>query len=216
MKRVRLSREESQEQTQQRLLEAAQSVIARKGLAATSVEDIAAAAGYTRGAFYSNFRSKGDLFIDLLRRDHRQANETMSELLQADLAPEQLEQRVRQMYGQLYRSNEGFMNWTEARMLAARDGRFRTKLNALMLEKRDFIAAFIEHFYQRVGVAPPSPPSELAMGLMSLVEGVKLFRLSSPHEMTDQAAESILTLFIDSLIRLARLRAAERPKSQLA
>ena len=54
------------------------------------------------------------------------------------------------------------------------------------------------------------------MGLMSLVEGVKLFRLSSPHEMTDQAAESILTLFIDSLIRLARLRASERPGSQMA
>jgi AcrR family transcriptional regulator len=209
MKRIRLSRQESREQTQQRLLEAAQSVIAKKGLAATSVEDIAAAAGYTRGAFYSNFRGKGDLFIELLRRDHRQAHEAMSELLTADLQPDQLEQRVREMYGQLYRSNEGFMNWTEARMLAARDARFRGRLNALMLEKRDFIAAFIVHFYQRVGVSPPSPPAELAMGLMSLVEGVKLFRLSSPHDMTASAAEAILTLFIDSLIRLARLRATE-------
>jgi len=38
-------------------------------LSAASVEDIAEAAGYTRGAFYSNFSSKGDLFIELLRRD---------------------------------------------------------------------------------------------------------------------------------------------------
>jgi len=29
-----------------------------------------AAAGYTRGAFYSNFQSKEDLFLELLRRDH--------------------------------------------------------------------------------------------------------------------------------------------------
>ena len=212
-KRVRLSREESREQTQQRLLDAAQSVIAKKGLAGTSVEDIAAAAGYTRGAFYSNFRSKGDLFIELLRRDHRQAHDAMSEILGADLQVEQLEQRVRQMYGQLYRSNEGFMNWTEARMLAARDAKFRAKLNALMLEKRDFIAAFIVHFYARVGVSPPSPPAELAMGLMSLVEGVKLFRRSSPQDMTVEAAESILTLFIDSLMRLARLRASDQRQS---
>jgi AcrR family transcriptional regulator len=212
-KRVRLSREESREQTQQRLLDAAQSVIAKKGLAGTSVEDIAAAAGYTRGAFYSNFRSKGDLFIELLRRDHRQAHDAMSEILGADVQVEQLEQRVRQMYGQLYRSNEGFMNWTEARMLAARDAKFRAKLNALMLEKRDFIAAFIVHFYARVGVSPPSPPAELAMGLMSLVEGVKLFRLSSPQDMTVEAAESILTLFIDSLMRLARLRASDQRQS---
>ena len=184
MKRVRLSREESRGQTQQRLIDAAQSVIARKGLAGTSVEDIAAAAGYTRGAFYSNFRSKSDLFIELLRRDHRQAHDAMSELLVADLAPEQLEQRVIQMYAQLYRSNEGFMNWTEARMLAARDARFRSKLNALMIEKRDFIATFIEHFYARVGIPAAAPPNEMAMGFMSLVEGVKLFRLSSPQDMT--------------------------------
>ena len=209
VKRVRLSREESREQTQQRLIDAAQSVIAKKGLAGTSVEDIAAAAGYTRGAFYSNFRSKSDLFIELLRRDHRQAHDTMSELLVADLAPEQLEQRVIQMYAQLYRSNEGFMNWTEARMLAARDARFRSKLNALMIEKRDFIAAVIEHFYARVGIPAAAPPKEMAMGFMSLVEGVKLFRLSSPQDMTVDAAESILTLFIDALIRLARLRASE-------
>jgi AcrR family transcriptional regulator len=209
MKRVRLSREESREQTQQRLIDAAQSVIAKKGLAGTSVEDIAAAAGYTRGAFYSNFRSKSDLFIELLRRDHRQAHDAMSELLVADLAPEQLEQRVIQMYAQLYRSNEGFMNWTEARMLAVRDARFRSKLNALMIEKRDFIAAFIEHFYTRVGIPAATPPKHMAMGFMSLVEGVKLFRLSSPQDMTVDVAESILTLFIDALIRLARLRASE-------
>jgi len=40
-------------------------VIAKKGLEAASVENIAAAAGYTRGAFYSNFSSKDDLFIEL-------------------------------------------------------------------------------------------------------------------------------------------------------
>ncbi len=210
MKRIRLSREESREQTQQRLIEAAQAVIARKGLAATSVEDIAATAGYTRGAFYSNFRSKSDLFIELLRRDHRQAYASMSELLAADLAPEQLEQRAIQMYAQLYRSNEGFMNWTEARMLAARDARFRAKLNALMIEKRDFIAAFIEHFYQRVGIPAAAPPAHMAMGFMSLVEGVKLFRLSSPQDMTSEVAETILTLFIDALIRLARARAGDK------
>jgi AcrR family transcriptional regulator len=210
MKRVRLSREESREQTQQRLLAAAQSVIARKGLAATSVEDIAAAAGYTRGAFYSNFSSKGDLFIELLRRDHRQANDEMSQLLAADLKPEQLEQRVRQMYSQLYRSNEGFMNWTEARMLAARDARFRGKLNALVMEKRDAIAAFIEQFIQRLALTSLTPPRLLAMGFMSLVEGVKLLRLSSPREMTNDSAEAVLMLFIDAIIQLARLRATGR------
>ena len=206
MRRLRLSREESRERTQQRLLDAAQSVIAKKGLAATSVEDIAAAAGYTRGAFYSNFRSKGDLFIELLRRDHRQGNEAMAEILGAKLEPGQLEQRVSQMYGQLYCGNEGFMNWTEARMLAARDPRFRVKLNALVMEKRNTIAAFIEQVTQRMGFPPFPQPLQLAMGFMSLVEGVRLFRLSSPQEMTNDAAEAVLTQYVDSVIESGRSR----------
>lgn len=82
----------------------------------------------------------------------------MSQLLVADPQPKQLEHRVGQMYNQLYRSNEGFINWTEARMLAARDARFRSKLNALMMEKRDAIAAFIEQFNQRLGLPAVTPP----------------------------------------------------------
>ena len=204
MKRTRLTREESRDQTQQRLLDAAQSVIARKGLAATSVEDIAAQAGYTRGAFYSNFGSKNELFIELLRRDHQGTDEEMAAILDAGLGLEQIEERLLQMYGQLHGDTECFMSWTEARMLAARDARFRTRLNALMLEKSERIAGFITAFYQRIGSAPPLPAKEMAMGLMSLVEGVRLFRLSSPQDMTPEAAESVLKVFLESLMRLRR------------
>ena len=60
MKRKRLTREESKEQTRLRLLDAAQTIFMKKGYVATSVEDIAEAAGYTRGAFYSNFHARGN------------------------------------------------------------------------------------------------------------------------------------------------------------
>jgi hypothetical protein len=76
-----------------------------------------------------------------------------------------------------------------------------------MAEKRAQIADFIGYFYDRVGVAPPVPPEQLAMGFMSLAEGVKLYMLSSPAEMTGPLAESLLTVFVDSIMRLARLEA---------
>ena len=53
-------------------------IIAKKGLNGASVEDIAAHAGYTRGAFHSNFRSKADLFIELLKRDHHDIQQDCS------------------------------------------------------------------------------------------------------------------------------------------
>src|SRR5258707_14547930 len=69
MKRQRLTREQSKDQTRQRLLDAAQAVFMKKGFVAASVEDIAGAAGYTRGAFCSNFRWKNEVFRERLGRE---------------------------------------------------------------------------------------------------------------------------------------------------
>jgi len=209
MSRKRLTREDSRDQTTQRLLDAAQKLIAKKGLSAASVEDIAAGAGYTRGAFYSNFSSKGDLFIELLRRDHEAHMQEFNALQNDDLPLDQIHQRASTVYSQLYRDNEYFMNWTEARMLAARDAKFRGKLNALIVEKRTQIAEFIEYFHQRAGSPPRVSPTAMAMGFMSLTEGVKLSMLSSPTEMTPETAESVLMLFVDAIMYQARMQAAE-------
>jgi AcrR family transcriptional regulator len=209
MSRKRLTREDSRDQTTQRLLDAAQRLIAKKGLSAASVEDIAEAAGYTRGAFYSNFSSKGDLFIELLRRDHEKATGEFNALRSDEFSLDHIQARTRDIYSQIYRDNESFMNWTEARMLAARDTKFRAKLNTLLAEKRGQIAEFIAYFYHRAGVAPQVPPEAMAMGFMSLIEGVKLSMLSSPADMTPEAAESVLTLFVDSIMQIARLQGAK-------
>jgi AcrR family transcriptional regulator len=164
------------------------------------VENICAAAGYTRGAFYSNFSSKEDLFIELLRRDHQRRAAGFEDLRKEELPLEKLEARVVEIYSTLYRDNECFMNWTEARLLAVRDARFRTKLNALLAEKRAQIAEFISYFYDRLGATPPLPPEQLAFGFMSLVEGVKLAMLSSP---TEHNPERVLALFLRSMIASA-------------
>jgi len=210
MTRKRLSREDSREQTTQRLLEAAQKLIARKGLDAASVENIAAAAGYSRGAFYSNFKSKDDLFIELLRRDHERGTQELNALRTSDLPVDQIQARARDIYAHMFRDNESFMTWTEARMMAARDTRFRAKLDTLMNEKRAQIATFIQYFYDRVGIKPEMPPEKMAMGFMSLAEGVRLFMLSSPSEMTPPTAEALLSLFVDSIMNGAR-QSSQRP-----
>src|SRR6202048_5474028 len=125
MNRKRLSREDSRDRTTQRLLDAAQKLIAKKGLSAASVEDIAEEAGYTRGAFYSNFSSKGDLFIELLRRDHEATNAQLRALRDDSLPLDHIQQRIREIYTQMYGTNESFIIWTEARMLAAGEAKSR-------------------------------------------------------------------------------------------
>ncbi|MGI4812791.1 MAG: TetR/AcrR family transcriptional regulator [Janthinobacterium lividum] len=212
--RKRLTREESRDLTRQRLLDAAEKLFAKKGLVATSVEDIAEAAGYTRGAFYSNFAEKNDLFIDWLRRDHERAHKELNALLSDDdLPPEQLQQRAREFYTKLNRNNECFMNWTEARLLAVRDAKFRSKLTALTVEKRGQLAQFIVYFFQRLGVPPPAAPEAIAMAFMSMAQGVQLMMLSTPQDMGADRAESVLTLFVDALMHSARFQADARTTS---
>jgi AcrR family transcriptional regulator len=57
------------QRTRTRLLDAAFDVFAEQGVRAASVETIAETAGFTRGAFYSNFSSKEELFFSLMERE---------------------------------------------------------------------------------------------------------------------------------------------------
>lgn len=69
--------------TRERLLDAARIVLARDGIQGASVEHICEEAGFTRGAFYSNFTTKDDLVLALFNREH----ERMLELLHTAADP---------------------------------------------------------------------------------------------------------------------------------
>lgn len=62
----RLTREESRALTRAKLLESARAVVAREGYESASVDRIAEEAGFSKGAFYSNFSSKEEIILELL------------------------------------------------------------------------------------------------------------------------------------------------------
>lgn len=65
--------------TRVRLLDAARDVLAREGIQGASVEHICEQAGFTRGAFYSNFSSKDDLVLALFHREREAMLSTLRE-----------------------------------------------------------------------------------------------------------------------------------------
>jgi AcrR family transcriptional regulator len=67
MQPVRLTRAQQQALTRERLLAAAERVLAGHGYGGASIELITAEAGYSKGAIYSNFESKEAVFLELLR-----------------------------------------------------------------------------------------------------------------------------------------------------
>lgn len=82
---ARRTKEEA-EATRSQLLDAAEAVFNAKGVARTSLADIAAAAGVTRGAIYWHFKNKADLFHAMLERVKMPMDEMIGQLSSAQLA----------------------------------------------------------------------------------------------------------------------------------
>lgn len=81
------------QQTRERLLDAAVEVFAEDGLQGAAVETICARAGFTRGAFYSNFSSKEQLFLVLLEREFERRAQDLA------VKAEELEPKLRERSG---------------------------------------------------------------------------------------------------------------------
>lgn len=64
----RMSREESRRRTRATLLDAAERMFTDRGYRGASLEEIALSAGFSKGAVYSNFGSKAELFLELMDR----------------------------------------------------------------------------------------------------------------------------------------------------
>jgi AcrR family transcriptional regulator len=200
MKRKRLTREESKEQTRLRLLDAAQTIFMKKGFVAASVEDIADAAGYTRGAFYSNFKSKPELMMELLRRDHERMQVDLQSIIQDGVSRDEAEGRALAFYSRYFRENDCYLLWAEAKLLATRDAKFRARFNAFSREKHDFFTEYARLFSERVGTPLQMPPEVLALGLIALCEGVEAFRACDPQHITGDLAEAVLAGFFSKAV----------------
>ena len=86
------------EQTRRKLLEAGLRIFVRDGFEAARIEDIAAAAGHTRGAFYANFETKEDLFLVLLEQQSVKRVAELHTLLERCEGPEEALKTLRTRY----------------------------------------------------------------------------------------------------------------------
>jgi AcrR family transcriptional regulator len=152
--------------TRQYLLDAAAIVFARDGFHGATLDDIAALAGFSKGAVYSNFKSKDDLFLALLDdRTERQYAITL-EVLEAGPNEEQ-EARIRDLlgaaYGPLMGEADTLMTlYLEFVLYARRNPEAREKLVASARRERARMAELIQHQYEVSGAPLPYPLGALA------------------------------------------------------
>lgn len=168
----------SRENTRARLLEAAAQVFAEVGLDGASVEAVCERAGFTRGAFYSNFESKDELFLMLAASvsDVRVSGvRTRVEELTAEGAlvegcdPIELVQQIMELGGD---DRLGVMLLSEIRIRALRDAKFGEAYLAQESEMVASIAQIIDDIVSVSALKLRLPADTAARMLMILWEGM--------------------------------------------
>jgi AcrR family transcriptional regulator len=192
----RLTRKERQEHTRQCLLEAAGRVFARRGLVQASVDEVAADAGFTKGAVYANFGSKEELFLEMLDERFAGRLAEMERAMASDEPPEvQARAAAQDFIDYLTADPDWKLLFYEAALQAARDEAFRAKLQQHFAAMRARMADLLRARAAAGGFDPGVPFDELATMIMAMANGIGFEAMIDPAAVPDDMFSTMLEIF---------------------
>jgi len=206
--RRRLTRQERSQRTRAELLDTARRVFEERGFHAASLEEIAEAAGYSKGAIYANFAGKDELFLAVLAEHvERRVRQTADVALRG----EDLESAVRAVARGARELGEREPAWTpllvEFWIHASRREEARRLVRELHERQLDGFAAVIEEVARRHRATLAIPARELARGSGALGRGLALERLLDPDVRVGELFEE---LFVAATLAVLRPTAGAR------
>jgi AcrR family transcriptional regulator len=192
----RLTRKQRQEHTRSCLLEAAGRVFARRGLTAASVDEVAADAGFTKGAVYANFGSKEELFLEMLDARFARRLQDMERAMSTDEPPEVQARTAGRDFVDFLSSDPDWQRlFVEAALHASRDEAFRVKLSAHYATMRERMADLLRARSEAGGFDPGVPFDQLAAMIVAMANGVGFERLVAPEAVPDDLFSTMLEIF---------------------
>jgi AcrR family transcriptional regulator len=179
---ARVSRAERQARTRQDLLDAAARVFVARGFEGASIEAITEEAGYTRGAFYSNFSSKAQLFSELIQQRVYETYRDMAAESAGGARPTM--RQTGERLAAIQADAEGrwlFRLWLELLAFAGRDEEFRKLAAGFWSVTRRLTATAIADAYREAGRKLPAPAPQMATSLIAMDIGLALQHFVDPE-----------------------------------
>jgi AcrR family transcriptional regulator len=196
---TRLSRKEQQARTRAELMRSASKIFCRRGLEKTSIEEVAREAGFTKGAFYANFRSKEELFMAMLDEQFAAEIERLDEALQSD---EEFEDQVRSAGVDLMRfirsGPDSPRLFFEFATYAARDPEFREEFRTRNNALRERIVELYRRRSAELEVESPVPVEQVALFTTCMANGFLIEQLLDP-EIDDELYGAMTVIFFRGL-----------------
>ncbi|MEW2353025.1 helix-turn-helix domain-containing protein [Spirillospora sp. NPDC029432] len=194
------------EEVRRRLLAEAVRVFTERGYDDARIEDIAHAAGFTKGAVYSNFGGKQELFGAVLSQGAQGELATMTAEINGTADAGAVIARVAELITARITGDTGHGQLgLEFAARAARDEKIRAVLSPMRRAQRDTAARAVADAAARTGTDPAVPPELAGLILHCLTNGLVNEHLTDPEAVTadviEQAFSTVLTALLPSSTR---------------
>jgi AcrR family transcriptional regulator len=184
-----------------RLLDAASVVFARRGFFAASVEEVAEEAGFSKGAVYSNFKSKDELLLAMMQRHMAERIARIEEVAEKALRRGQSRAiEVAQAFMEILDADEDWMLlMLEFWACAGRNPEMRNRLAVHRRKMHLAVAEMVEAGTKSEGIRLDLPPEVVASAVFAIGDGIALERFSDPDGVPRDLMGIVLGRFFEAL-----------------
>jgi AcrR family transcriptional regulator len=191
-------------ETQARLLDAAEEVFVRDGFESAQLDAIAAAAGRSKGAVYTHFKSKEDLFLALFENRTRLIIDELTDSLRKCTSRQQSLQTFREFYVGLVKDKAWPILTLEFKLFALRHPESKERLRkAFEMSKTTNGGGIHEQMFGKLSRTENEDNDLSLMTLGPIVSGLILESYFEPEVLSEKALRRILGRIFDSFFHPA-------------
>jgi AcrR family transcriptional regulator len=214
---TRLTRREQKEATRERLLASAARVFGRRGFHAASVEEVAEEAGFSKGAVYSNFAGKEELFLAMVDARFEQRLAEVRRAVAESGPPGKAARRAGTEFLQTVAADPDWLPlFLEVWSYAQRNPAVRRRLVARVRSLREAIADIMSARAAELGAELPVPAEQLATMTFAMSTGIAVERALDPGSVPAELYGEMLELFFLGVQARAAEAAGDRIRPRAA
>lgn len=196
----RLTRKQKQAHTRECLMHSAARVFARRGLQQASIDEVAEDAGFTKGAFYANFKSKEELFLAMLDERFTKRIEEIEQVIASEGSTAEKARRAGDLHAEALRADREWERlFFEFSAYAARDEDFRQELVTRYRAMRQRIADALQADAEHHDKQPALPMEQVALMTTVMSNGFALEKLLEGDAVPDELYGTMLMVFFAGL-----------------
>jgi AcrR family transcriptional regulator len=200
----RLTRKQRQAETRRCLMDSAAKLFAKRGLQQASIEELADDAGYTKGAFYANFKNKEELFLAMLDERFAERVEQIERVIRGEGTEDEKAVRAGDEFAAVLRADPDWQRlFFEFSAYAARDEDFRQELVTRYRWMQDRIATALRKRKDDVDVPATVAPERVALMTCAMANGFALEKLLEGDAVPDELYGTMLMIFFAGIRALA-------------